>query len=224
MMNYLQKNQNKTMYAVMFCHDYWEETLEMNSYEANDQDLFNFDIDESERGPQVTKETFEWYMPCKFEEDKEKDMWTYYIIYNMTLGPSNLYTAIDKPMNKNPQLMAVKLSIDNAILELKAKQAGLDYIPKIEQSLQSFPYIPDRLFKDFDVITMYGSFYVIMVPLCIFMIFFDELIREKCDNLRKGLQVLGTSDNAYWASWLICGSIVNAVMTTEMIVIGKYVY
>jgi len=28
--------------------------------------------------------------------------------------------------------MAVKLSIDNAILELKAKQAGLDYIPKIE--------------------------------------------------------------------------------------------
>jgi len=126
-------------------------------------------------------------MPCKFEEDPEKDMWTYFVIYNMTLGPSNLYTAIDKPMNKNPALMSVKLSIDNAILELKAKQAGLDWIPKIDQSLQSFPYIPDRLFKDFDVITMYGSFYVIMVPLCIFMIFFDELIREKCDNLRKGL-------------------------------------
>ena len=76
------------------------------------------------------------------------------------------------------------------------------------------------MLKDFDVITMYGSFYVIMVPLCIFMIFFDELIREKCDNLRKGLQVLGTQDNAYWASWFICGSIVNTVMTIEMIVIG----
>ena len=36
MMHYLEKNQNKTMYAVMFCHDYWEETLEMNAYEAND--------------------------------------------------------------------------------------------------------------------------------------------------------------------------------------------
>ena len=101
MMNYLNRNQNSTQYAIMFCPDYWEETLEMNAYEAND-DLFNFDIDESKRGPSVSKETFEWYMPCKFEESKDKDMWTYYIIYNMTLGPSNLYTAIDKPMNKNP--------------------------------------------------------------------------------------------------------------------------
>ena len=50
MMNYLNRNQNKTMYAIMFCPDYWEETLEMNAYEAND-DLFNFDIDESKRGP-----------------------------------------------------------------------------------------------------------------------------------------------------------------------------
>lgn len=32
MMDYLYKNQNRTLYAVMFCDDYWEETLEMNSY------------------------------------------------------------------------------------------------------------------------------------------------------------------------------------------------
>lgn len=188
MMNYLVENQNKTLFAVMFCQDYWEETLEMNTYGAADSEkMFNFDLDDSERGPEVKKEKLEWYMPCKFEEDKERDMWTYYIIYNMTLGPSNLYTAMDKPMNKNSWLMALKLSIDNSILEVKARQEGLDWTPKINQTLQHFPYIPDRLFLDFDVITMYGSFYVIMVPLCAFMIFFDELIREKCDNLRKGL-------------------------------------
>jgi hypothetical protein len=162
-------------------------------------------------------------MPCKFDEEG-KDMWAYYVIYNMTLGPSNLYTSIDKPMNKNPMLMSVKLAIDNAILEYKAKEKGLDYIPKINQTLQSFPYIPDRLFKDFDVLTMYGSFYVIMVPLCSFMIFFDELVREKTDNLRKGLQMLGTQDNAYWASWFITGGIMNMLMSIEMILVGRYYY
>lgn len=74
-------------------------------------------------------------MPCKFDEDDKKDMWAYYIIYNMTLGPSNLYTSIDKPMNKNPMLMSVKLAVDNAILEYKAKQAGMDHIPVINQTL-----------------------------------------------------------------------------------------
>lgn len=35
---------------------------------------------------------------------------------------------------------------------------------------------------------------------------------------------MGTQDNAYWASWIICGSIMNMVMATEMVVIGKYYY
>lgn len=55
--------------------------------------------------------------------------------YNMTLAPSTLYTSIDKPMRKDPELMALKLGLDNALLEYKAKEKGLDYIPKIEQSL-----------------------------------------------------------------------------------------
>ena len=61
-------------------------------------------------------------MPCKFEEGKQKkDMWMYYIIYNRTLGPITLYTSINRPMNKNHLLMSVKLAIDNAILQYKAK-------------------------------------------------------------------------------------------------------
>ena len=47
--------------------------------------------------------------------------------------------------------------------------------------------MPDRVFKDLDVVAMYGAFYLIMVPLCGFMVVFDEMMREKCDNLRLGM-------------------------------------
>jgi hypothetical protein len=50
---------------------------------------------------------------------------------------------------------------------------------------------------------MYGTFYLIMIPLTVFMVFYDELMREKIDKLRMGMQLLGTKDNAYWASWII---------------------
>jgi len=59
-------------------------------------------------------------------------MWVYFMYYNMTLAPNNMYTSIDKPMKKDPELMALKLGLDNALLEYKAKQKGLGYIPKIE--------------------------------------------------------------------------------------------
>jgi hypothetical protein len=58
-------------------------------------------------------------------------MWVYFMYYNMTLAPSNVYTRIDKPMNKDYKLLALKLGLDNAVLEYKAKENNLDYVPKI---------------------------------------------------------------------------------------------
>ena len=144
-------------------------------------------------------------MPCKFEHDDhgKKDMLVYYMMYNMTLAPNNMYTSVDKPMKKDNELLALKLGMDNAVLELKAKETNLGWIPKINQTITSYPYVPDRLFQNLDVIALFGAFYLIMVPLCVFMIIFDELMREKVDKLRLGMQVLGTGDNAYWASWII---------------------
>jgi hypothetical protein len=114
----------------MWCHDYWKENIEVSQYESV-KDIYNFTKSAEERKTIVKNSVIPWHMPCKFEEDSGKDMWAYYIIYNMTLGPSNLYTSIDKPMNKNPMLMSVKLAVDNAILEYKAKKAGMDHIPVI---------------------------------------------------------------------------------------------
>jgi hypothetical protein len=68
---------------------------------------------------------------------------------------------------------------------------------------------------------MYGAFYLVMIPLCIFMIMFDLLIREKVENLRMGMQLLGARDDAYWASWIISGSIVSVFLCAEMVLVGN---
>jgi hypothetical protein len=133
-------------------------------------------------------------LPCKFEnkDNENKDLILYYILYNMTLAPSNLYTSMDKPMKLDAELLKLKVALDNSVLELKAKETKLGYIPKINIDLQNYPYVQDRMLRNLDGISMYGSFYLIMIPLAVFMVIFDELMREKIDNLRRGMQLLGT--------------------------------
>ena len=132
---------------------------------------------------------FNWYLPCKFEnkDNENKDLILYYILYNMTLAPSNLYTSMDKPMKLDSELLKLKVALDNSVLELKAKETKLGYIPKINIDLQNYPYVQDRMLRNLDGISMYGSFYLIMIPLAVFMVIFDELMREKIDNLRRGM-------------------------------------
>jgi hypothetical protein len=40
---------------------------------------------------------------------------------------------------------------------------------------------------DIDAMAMYGAFYLIIVPLAVFMLIFDEMMREKIDYLRRGM-------------------------------------
>ena len=72
-------------------------------------------------------------MPCRFDhqEKDKKDMYAYYMVYNYTLGPDNLFTRPNRLMRYDDQLVILKTGIDNAILEQKAVETGLDYIPKI---------------------------------------------------------------------------------------------
>ena len=149
-------------------------------------------------------------------------MITYYIVYNYTLAVNNMFTKLDSVMKKDMSMLSLKLSIDNAILEHKAKEHGLDYIPKIEQEIQGFPLVPNRIFKDLDAISMYGTFYLVMVPLSVFMVIYDELMREKIDKLRMGMQLLGTKDNAYWVSWIVTAQILNIYEASLMILVGHW--
>jgi hypothetical protein len=56
------------------------------------------------------------------------------MLYNFTLAPSNLFTSWDKPLEIDLKLLSLKTALDNSVLELKAIEKGLDFIPKINTS------------------------------------------------------------------------------------------
>lgn len=90
-------------------------------------------------------------------------------------------------MQLDYNLLSLKQALDNSYLELKAEETNLGWIPKIKSWYQHFPWVSNRMFKDFDVHSMYGSFFTIIVPLAVFMVVFDELMKEKVYNLRRGI-------------------------------------
>lgn len=126
-------------------------------------------------------------------------------------------------MTKDNNLLALKMSMDNAVLELKAKEKGLGYIPEIQMSAQAYPYVPDRLFVGADSSTAFGAFYLVLIPLAVYMILYDEMIREKVNNLRIGLLLIGCSNAAFWISWIITGVLFSVVMSVLMYIFG-YLY
>lgn len=64
---------------------------------------------------------------------------------------------------------------------------------------------------------------MVFIPLSIFMIVYEEMIREKILNLRFGLIVIGCSNTAFWVSWLITGIFFSAAISTLMYICG-YLY
>lgn len=139
----------------------------------------------------------------------------------MTLSPSNMYTSPDKSLKVDYQLLALKNNLDNSFLEVKAQEHGSSEIPKISTEYQPFPIVVDRILKNLDAVAMYGSFYLILIPLATFIVIFDEMMREKIDNLRRGMQLLGTLDSAYWASWIITSFVLNIFLAFSTIVCGN---
>jgi hypothetical protein len=118
--------------------------------------------------------------------------------------------------------MRLKSSIDNSILKLKHEEKGREGdSPLITTSFQSFPYNPDRIVRKADPVQAFGAFYMVMIPITIFIVMYDEMVREKVLGLRMGLMVIGCSNQAFWTAWLITGLVFNTFMAASMIVVGK---
>jgi hypothetical protein len=56
-----------------------------------------------------------------------------------------------------------------------------------------------------------------------FMVVLQEVMKEKEQRLRQGLNVVGVSHAAYWTSWFIVVSLIN-VMQTIVLIISGYIY
>ena len=149
-------------------------------------------------------------------------MFLYSLLYNITLQDTVFSKGFKRPLPTDTNLMKLKLSIDNGILDMKHREANREgEPPKIKATYQPFPYNPDRILRNADPIQSFGSFYLVMVPLTIFIVMYDEMVREKVLGLRMGLMVIGCSNTAFWIAWFITGIVFNFFMTLMIIATGN---
>ena len=202
---------NKTQYAVLFCADSWAESLEIQTINS---EMYNHSLTKEERS-KLGVSKFDFYMPCKFDYHPERKTIFYSLLYNMSLQENSFFKPFNEPYWKDNNLLALKISLDNALLEIRSKEKGIE-VPEIEISYQAYPYVPDRLYLGADPVVSTGAFYLILVPLTVFMIIFEEMSREKASNLRMGLLLIGCTNTAYWISWIITGVIFSIAISCLM--------
>lgn len=58
----------------------------------------------------------------------------YSMFYNVSQQPNIFLERMDTPLGKDNNLLSLKMALDNAILQIKAKEKGLEEIPEIEIS------------------------------------------------------------------------------------------
>jgi ABC-type multidrug transport system ATPase subunit len=186
--------------------------------------MVNFCLDRWEDDISVGKknDTVHVNMPCTFDNVQGQDSIFYSLMYNITHIETSFLGGFKKPLPHYRGLYALKTFIDNAILALKHEEKGWEgESAKLTVNFQDFPYNPDRIVRKADPIQAFGSFYLVMIPLTIFIVMYDEMVREKVIGLRMGLQVIGCSKQAFWTAWMITGLVFNVFMVVSMIVVGR---
>lgn len=192
------------MLMVNWCLDRWEDDISLSGKKNKTGDSVHINI------------------PCTFDNVEGTDSFFYSVMYNITMSDSSFLKGFSRPLPNYRSLQKMKYKIDNAILSLKHEEKGWEGdSAQIDMSFQSFPYNPDRIVRKADPIQAFGSFYLVMIPLTIFIVMYDEMVREKVIGLRMGLQVIGCSKQAFWTAWMITGLIFNVFMAGSMIVVGR---
>lgn len=144
--NYLENNPNQTQYSVVWCTDAW--TLN------------------EEKGLQ---------MPCTFDNKQrpEEELIMYTLWYNKSLQDTPLFKPAQLPVPKNAELIFLQESIDNSILqylhEREKKHPG-QKAPEIKTTYSDFPGPLDRVFKNFELMGLFGSYYLTLGPLLTFLV------------------------------------------------------
>ena len=122
------------------------------------------------------------------------------------------------PAPKQPSLIYLQESVDNAILEHLHKKSGgltangpLDSSPHVETTFSDYPETLDRLFRNFSLVRGFGCCYFAMGPIITLITLLQAIVREKEFRLRSGLNVVGVSHNVYWCNWIIVGVLISVL-------------
>lgn len=131
------------------------------------------------------------------------------------------------PMSIHPFATPLKMLVDSALAYYRQHNLtynnNTDLIPDYDifnVTHQSFPHPENDIFNNYDVVTSNGALYFILPTLVAFMLFINEILKEKEKKLRQGLNVIGMSSAAYWVSWVIHVSLVSFVLSCSIVLFG----
>ncbi len=123
-------------------------------------------------------------IPCSFEY-LNQTMHFYSVFYNITSAPNGFLTGAGDPLPSDPQLIKLKIDVDNAYLKYYAKKRQLSYVPAINASYNTFPMTQNRFLQNADVVASSGAFYFFFPPMISFVVMLLEIMREKDLKLRR---------------------------------------
>jgi len=188
--DYLNKHENKTQVGLIFC-----------------------------TGPvNFTYNNTDYSVDCSDNYDDPK-LITYSIITNSTLIPSMFLGKPNEPAMLDFSAIMLKMAVDQAIFQYVSERSG-KAVPKLDFEMQNFPVVKSRYVDGYDVVAASGAFYFFIPPMVTFVVIMIELAREKEQNLRQGLNVMGMSSMAYWQSWFITAHVFIILVTTTLILAG----
>jgi len=123
-------------------------------------------------------------IPCSFEYLNET-MHLYTVFYNISNAPNGFLSSAATPFPSDPQLLKLKIDVDNAYLKYYANKRQLSYVPQINASYNTFPVTQNRFLQNADVVASSGAFYFFFPPMISFVVVLLEIMREKDLKLRR---------------------------------------
>lgn len=150
-------------------------------------DYFTTNENKTKFGVLFCLDQIEYYnvtIPCTFEYLNET-LHLYTLFYNISSSPNGFLTSPSLPLPSDPQLIKLKIDVDNGYINYYSNKKKLPYIPKIKGYYSTFPLTENRFLQNADVVASTGAFYFFFPPMISFVVILLEIMREKDMKLRK---------------------------------------
>jgi ABC-2 family transporter protein len=144
----------------------------------------------------------------------------YSIFYNNSLEDDMFIQGFHKPNPRDPTMISLKVSLDNAIIKHLAREKGMEEPPEISLTHGIYPLVSARMINNINLVAQVGAYFFILTPLLTFTVILAEIVQEKELRLRQGLSVVGVKHGVYWISWFIVGVFFSAATSLVLVTTG----
>jgi hypothetical protein len=157
-------------------------------------------------------------LPCSKRYSNSK-MHIYNIFYNISL-PLFIGFESESPLRNDPQVVKLKIDIDNGYLDYYAKKNKITP-PKVSPQLSFFPVIKDRFKENVDIFYDTGCYFFYVPAIGTLISIMLDIVREKEKGLRRSLIIIGLKNSSFWLSWFVMSVIYAVLITLIIIIAGK---